>query len=74
MEKIRTFWKDMTRYLTEVWIEVRPQKGRVAWPSFDTVKLSTKVVIISSVGLGMFIGGLDIFFGWLLKMIVGGKV
>ncbi|MFZ2960749.1 MAG: preprotein translocase subunit SecE [Candidatus Ozemobacteraceae bacterium] len=74
MEKLRLFYKDMSRYLTEVWIEVRPHKGRVVWPTYDGVKLSTKVVIVSSLGLGLFIGALDIVFGEVLKIIVSGKV
>lgn len=74
MEKLRLFWKDFSRYLTEVWIEVRPNKGRVVWPTYDNIKLSTKVVIVSSIGLGLFIGALDIVFGEVLKLIVGGKV
>ncbi|MBF0499137.1 MAG: preprotein translocase subunit SecE [Candidatus Riflebacteria bacterium] len=64
----------MSRYLTEVWIEVRPHKGRVVWPTYDGIKLSTKVVIISSLGLGLFIGALDIAFGFILNFIVSGKV
>ncbi len=71
MEKLKTFFNDMSRYLGEVWIEVRPQKGRVAWPTLDTVKLSTKVVIASSLALGIFIGLLDIIFGRFLSMVVG---
>jgi len=74
MEKLRLFWKDFSRYLTEVWIEVRPNKGRVVWPTYDNIKLSTKVVIVSSIGLGLFIGALDIVFGEVLKLIIGGKV
>lgn len=74
MEKLRLFWKDFSRYLTEVWIEVRPNKGRVVWPTYDNIKLSTKVVIVSSIGLGLFIGALDVIFGGVLTMIVGGKV
>lgn len=72
MNKIGTYWKEFTRYLTEVWIEVRPHKGRVVWPNMDGVKLSTKVVIISSIGVGLFIGLLDYIFAGLLKMLVGG--
>jgi len=74
MDKLREYWKEFSRYLVEVWIEVRPHKGRVAWPNLDTVKLSTKVVIASSIGLGFFIGILDLMFGEILKLIIGGKV
>jgi len=74
MSKIASWWKDTTRFLREVWIEVRPNNGRVSWPTFENVKLSTKVVIISSIGVGLFIGVLDIIFGKVLKAIVGGGI
>lgn len=74
MSKIASWWKDTTRFLREVWIEVRPNNGRVSWPTFENVKLSTKVVIISSIGVGAFIGILDIIFGKVLKAIVGGGI
>lgn len=72
MSKIASWWKDTARYLREVWIEVRPNNGRVSWPTYDNVKMSTKVVIASSVGLGAFIGLLDVIFGKILTMIIGG--
>ncbi|GAB4277630.1 MAG: hypothetical protein Kow0029_20450 [Candidatus Rifleibacteriota bacterium] len=72
MSKIASWWKDTARFLREVWIEVRPNNGRVSWPTFENVKVSTKVVIISSIGLGAFIGLLDVIFGKILTAIVGG--
>jgi preprotein translocase SecE subunit len=72
MSKIASWWKDTARYLREVWIEVRPNNGRVSWPTYENVKMSTKVVIVSSIGLGAFIGLLDVIFGKLLTMIIGG--
>jgi preprotein translocase SecE subunit len=72
MDKLKEYWKEFARYLAEVWIEVRPHKGRVAWPTLDAIKLSTKVVIVSSIGIGLFIGVLDIFFSEVLKIIIGG--
>lgn len=72
MSNIASWWKDTARYLREVWIEVRPNNGRVSWPTYENVKLSTKVVIVSSIGLGAFIGLLDVIFGKILTMIIGG--
>lgn len=72
MNKLRVFWKWLTRFLLEVWIEVRPNKGRVAWPTLDSVKISTKVVVVSSLVVGFFIGLLDYFFAALLRVVVGG--
>ena len=72
MEKLRIFWNDFTKYLNEVWIEVRPHKGRVVWPAFENVKLSTKAVILSSIFLGVFIGAMDFLFSCALKLIISG--
>ena len=72
MSKIVSWWKETSRFLREVWIEVRPTNGRVSWPTYENVKISTKVVIVSSIGLGLFIGLLDILFGKVLTMIIGG--
>jgi len=71
MDKLKAYWREFSRYLMEVWIEVRPQKGRVVWPSIDSIRMSTRAVIISSLGLGVFIGFLDIIFGEILKIIIG---
>ncbi len=70
MEKLRLFWKDFSRYLQEVWIEVRPNKGRVVWPAYENVKLSTKAVVVSSIFLGLFIGVMDYLFAAMLKFLV----
>lgn len=74
MSKIKSWWTGNIRFLREVWVEVRPNNGRVSWPTFENVKISTKVVIITSVGLGLFIGLLDVVFGKLLTMLIGGGI
>lgn len=56
-------WLNSVRqYLHEVWVEVRPNNGRVTWPTWDSVVISTKVVIGSSLFLGLFIGLADYIF------------
>jgi len=72
LSKIAPWWNDTARFLREVWIEVRPTTVRVSWPTYANVKVSSKVVIASSIGLGLFIGLLDILFGRVLTMIIGG--
>lgn len=71
MEKLKEYWNDIVKYLKEVWIEIRPNKGRVIWPTYDNVKLATKVVIISSLGLGMFIGFFDVILSEIFKWLIG---
>ena len=74
MSKVASWWKDTVRFLKEVWIEVRPNNGRVSWPTLENVKVSTKVVIMSSIGVGVFIGLLDVIFGKVLRAIVSGGI
>ena len=71
-EKKGNFLTTTNRFLTEVWNEVdfRPGKGRVSWPTWESVKASTHVVIASSIGLGIFIGALDFFLAKLLNLII----
>jgi hypothetical protein len=52
MEKIKQFWNEMVRYLTEVWTSPTPQGRGLADNGY--IKLSTKVVIASSIGMGVF--------------------
>ena len=66
------WWKDTLQFLREVWIEVRPNNGRVTWPTYESVKISTKVVIVSSIGLGLFIGLMDILLSHIVKAIMTG--
>ncbi len=47
--------KDLKQFLEEVWREVRPDKGRVAWPTMKAIRLSTILVMICSVLLALFI-------------------
>jgi len=69
---VAVWFKDILQFLREVWIEVRPNNGRVTWPTFDSVKISTRVVIISSIGLGLFIGLIDYLFMIIYRSLMGG--
>ena len=69
---VAVWFKDIAQFLREVWIEVRPNNGRVTWPTYESVKISTKVVIISSIGLGLFIGLMDILLTHIVKAIMTG--
>ncbi len=69
---VAVWFKDIAQFLREVWIEVRPNNGRVTWPTYESVKISTKVVIVSSIGLGLFIGLMDILLSHIVKAIMTG--
>ena len=67
--KLAVWWKETVQYLREVWVEVRLKNGRVSWPTFDSVRITTRVVIISSIGLGLFIGLCDALFQYIYNVI-----
>lgn len=51
--------------------QARTELRKVVWPTrTQTIKL-TGVVVLVSVGIGVFIGGLDILFVTLSKMLLG---
>lgn len=51
MESVRQLWK----FLIDVWREIHPRKGRVTWPTAKAVRVSTLVVIVSSILLSLYI-------------------
>ena len=51
MESLKGLWK----FFQDVWRECHPQKGRVTWPTLKAIRVSTIVVIISSVILSVYI-------------------
>lgn len=51
--------------------EVKVELTKCAWPTRQELHESTVVVIISVILLGTFVGVSDLFFVWLLRIIVG---
>lgn len=57
----------MLRFL----VEVKNELYKVTWPSrTDTIKL-TSIVIGISIGVGIYLGALDLVFTELLKLLIG---
>jgi preprotein translocase SecE subunit len=50
-----TKFKEFFQFLEDVWREVRPDKGRVAWPSMKKIRLSTVLVMFASVIMAVYI-------------------
>jgi len=65
MEQVREFWK----FCQDVWREIHPQKGRVTWPTMKQIRVSTIVVIISSIILSAYISFCDGVLRWVLLRI-----
>lgn len=59
-------------YLEEVWGEVKPNEGKVSWPSADEVQGQTFVVIVTVGILIVFLGGVDFMFGRLISWLLIG--
>ena len=55
------------------WIEeIISELKKVTWPTRDeTVYLTTVVIIVASI-VGVFLGGVDIFFDWLIERLLLG--
>lgn len=68
-------WLSETRkFLREVWVEVRPKNGRVSWPTFENVKISTKLVVVMSIVIGIFIGICDWLMWAGMSYLLGGGI
>ena len=50
--------------------EVRDELKKVVWPTRDEVIRLTGVVIIVSVGVGLFLGGADFILTKLIELLV----
>lgn len=50
--------------------ESRAELKRVNWPTKDQVKSYTILVIVLSLLTAVFLGGLDLLFGWGLRTFV----
>ncbi len=53
------------RFVADVISELR----KVTWPSFAETRYLTIVVAIVAVAMGLFLGALDLTFGWIIERI-----
>jgi preprotein translocase subunit SecE len=53
------------------WLEeIISELKKVTWPTRDEVIYLTTVVIIVSITVGIVLGGIDIFFNWLIDQLL----
>ncbi len=53
------------------WMEdIVSELKKVSWPSRDETIYLTTVVIVVAVAVGMLLGGIDIFFNWLIDRLL----
>jgi preprotein translocase subunit SecE len=58
-------WNSLVKFLKEV----RSELKKVSWPNKNDVFVNTTAVIVVSVLCGFFIGGVDVLFRNVLKVI-----
>jgi len=60
-------FKSLIKFLEEA----RGELKKVSWPTREQVWESTVVVIVSVIVISIFLGIVDIFFSWLIKVVIG---
>jgi preprotein translocase subunit SecE len=59
------------RFGTPGWMsDIISELKKVTWPTRDETIYLTTVVIIVSVAVGIFLGGVDLFFSWLIDKLL----
>ncbi len=57
-------------YLVESWNEVKPNGGKVSWPTFEETKAQAWVVLGASVALGVYLFLLDNAIGYGMRLFI----
>ena len=52
----------------------RAELRKVRWPTLEQGWSMTKIVLLVTFGMAIFLGALDFFFGWLLRNIIAQNV
>jgi preprotein translocase subunit SecE len=52
----------------------RAELRKVRWPTLEQGWAMTKIVLVVTFAMAIFLGVLDFFFGWLLGQVIGGNV
>ena len=53
------------RFVTDIFAELR----KVTWPSVAETRYLTIVVVVVAVSVGVFLGGVDLAFGWIIEKL-----
>jgi preprotein translocase SecE subunit len=53
------------RFIADIVSETR----KVTWPSFQETRYLTVVVAIVATAVGLLLGGVDLFFGWIIEKV-----
>jgi preprotein translocase subunit SecE len=53
-------------WFSDIWSELK----KVTWPTRDETIYLTTVVIVVAVAVGILLGGIDLFFNWLIDRLL----
>ncbi len=53
------------RFIADIVSELR----KVTWPTFAETRYLTMVVAIVAIAVGIFLGGIDLLFGWVIERL-----
>jgi preprotein translocase subunit SecE len=56
---------------TEFLRQVRAEASKIVWPSSRETMMTTVMVVIMTTTLGLFFFGIDTFFGWVVRVLLG---
>ncbi len=56
---------------TEFFRQVKVELGKIVWPSSRETMMTTLMVVLLTGTLGIFFFGIDTFFGWIVKILLG---
>jgi preprotein translocase subunit SecE len=56
---------------TEFFRQVRAEANKIVWPSSRETMMTTLMVVLMGGLLGIFFFGIDTFFGWIVRMLLG---
>jgi preprotein translocase subunit SecE len=56
---------------TEFFRQVRAEASKIVWPSSRETMMTTVMVVIMTTTLGLFFFGIDTFFGWVVRVLLG---
>ncbi len=68
---VPTAWESLKKFFKDVYREIHPASGRVSWPSWESVQISTVMVIASTIILAVYIMLCDMVLRYLYRMVMG---
>lgn len=60
-------WEKIKRFFSETRVEMR----KVTWPTRDELKESTKIVIVATFVVSLFIGVVDVVINLIVRRLLG---